>query len=372
MSPWDVPMVPMDVAGRLDRLRERMAAANLDLQLVTNLTNVRYLTGFTGSAGLLAVSPRRAVLVTDGRYADQAPAQVAAAGAAVDVEVSSVGQDAVAASALDGAPADAPVGLEADSVTWSAQRRYAEVFAGRELVATSRLVEDLRIRKDAGELDRMARAAAIADAALAEVRPMLGEEPTEREFGLALDTAIRRLGASGNSFETIVASGPNGALPHARPTDRRIVDGDLVVLDFGAVVDGYCSDMTRTIAVGDLTDQQERMVHAVAAAQQAGVDAVRAGVAARDVDRACRDVLEAAGLAEHFTHGTGHGVGLDIHEAPRVAATSDATLAPGFVVTVEPGVYLAPHGGVRIEDTVVVTSDGCTVLTTSPKTLPVG
>lgn len=371
------PLVSMDVAGRLDRLRARFDGDGADgavgggpgpieALVVTNLTNVRYLTGFTGSAGLLVVTADRAVLVTDGRYADQAPAQVAAAAAPVEVEVSTAGQDDIVAGVVGGR---ARVGLEADSVAWSTQRRYAGVLGGHEIVPTSGLVERLRIRKDAGEIDRMTRAAHIADAALARVRPMLLKRPTEREFGLALDTAIRALGASGNSFETIVASGPNGALPHARPTDRTIVDGDLVVLDFGAIVDGYCSDMTRTVAVGDLTETQLRMVESVGAAQRAGVEAVRAGATVKAVDEACRNVIDEFGWADRFTHGTGHGVGLDIHEAPRVSSLSDATLEPGFVVTVEPGVYIAPHGGVRIEDTVVVTETGCTVLTTSPKTL---
>ncbi len=359
-------LVPMDVAGRLGRLRGTFDGGGVDALIVTNLTNVRYLTGFTGSAGLVVVTPDRAVLVTDGRYGEQAPAQVAAAGAPVTVEVSGTEQDKIVASALTGA---GRVGLEAESIVWSAQRRYADLLAGHDVVATSGLVEQLRIRKDAGEIDRMTRAAHIADAALAQVRSMLLERPTEREFGLALDTAIRSLGASGNSFETIVASGPNGALPHARPTDRTIVDGDLVVLDFGAIVDGYCSDMTRTVAIGELTETQARMVESVAAAQRAGVETVRAGATSREVDQACRAVIDEYGWAERFTHGTGHGVGLDIHEAPRVSAVSDATLEPGFVVTVEPGVYIAPHGGVRIEDTVVVTETGCTVLTASPKTL---
>ena len=359
-------LVPMEVAARLERLRDRFDGSGVDALVVTNLTNVRYLTGFTGSAGLVVVTPDRAVLVTDGRYADQAPAQTAAAGVAIDIEVSSAEQDRIVVGALNGRQR---VGLEADSVVWSTQRRYSALLVGHDVVPTTGVVEALRIRKDAGEVDRMTRAAHIADAALAQVRPMLLERPTERGFGLALDTAIRALGASGNSFETIVASGPNGALPHARPTDRTISDGDLVVLDFGAVVDGYCSDMTRTVAVGDLSETQLRMVETVAAAQQAGVDAVRAGATAKDVDSACRAVIERSGWADRFTHGTGHGVGLDIHEAPRVSSVSDATLEPGFVVTVEPGVYIAPHGGVRIEDTVVVTETGCTVLTTSPKTL---
>ena len=362
-------MTPMDVAGRLPRLQHALGGAGVDALVVSNLTNIRYLSGFTGSAGLLIVAPGRSVLITDGRYADQAPQQVTAARSAVEIEIAGSDQDRVVSATLASARR---VGLEADTVTWATQRRYAELLGTAELVPTRDVVEHLRICKDAGEIERMTAAAHIADAALAEVAPMLSACPTELEFGLELDTAIRRLGASGNSFETIVASGANGALPHARPTNRVISEGDLVVLDFGAIVDGYCSDMTRTVGIGELSAMQQRMYDAVIEAQQAGVDAVRAGVAASVVDEACRSVLVRRELADHFTHSTGHGVGLDIHEAPRVSAVSDATLMAGSVVTVEPGVYVSPHGGVRIEDTVVVTETGCIPLTTTRKSLSLG
>ena len=196
---------------------------------------------------------------------------------------------------------------------------------------------------------------------------MLLDRPTERDCALALDHSIRLLGAADTSFETIVASGPNGALPHARPGERTIRDGDLVVIDFGALVEGYCSDMTRTVMVGEPTATQARMLAVVLEAQAAGVAAVVEGAEAKRVDAACRDVIDEAGWSDAFTHGTGHGVGLDIHEAPRVGKTSDAILGAGQVVTVEPGVYLASHGGVRIEDTVVVTPDGAEPLTLTPK-----
>jgi Xaa-Pro aminopeptidase len=190
---------------------------------------------------------------------------------------------------------------------------------------------------------------------------------SEREFALELETEMRRRGADGPSFETIVGSGPNGAKPHARPTDRVIEPGDLVVLDFGALVDGYHSDISRTVCVGEPTPTQLRMLEVVTASQAAGVGAVAAGVGAAEVDRVCRDVIADAGWGDAFVHGTGHGVGLDIHEAPRVGSSSDATLAAGHVVTVEPGVYLPEHGGVRVEDTLLVTADGARALTRSPK-----
>jgi Xaa-Pro aminopeptidase len=357
----------MDVAGRLARLADRLPEAGCDVLLVTHLTNIRYLTGFTGSAAMLLVTPEGKLFVTDGRYRDQAAEQLAATGVESRIEIGATAsaQRQIIATACRHVSS---VGLEADHVTWAQQREYeADWFGSAELVATRGLVEGLRSVKDDGEVARIEAACAIADAALAEVRPLLGRGVSERDFGLELDATMRRLGAEGPSFETIVASGPNGAKPHARPSSRVIGNGDLVVMDFGALVDGYHSDMTRTVAVGSLSPTQARMVDVVLSSQRAGVDAVTAGASASDIDRACRQVIEEAGWGEAFLHSTGHGVGLDIHEQPRVAASSDATLAPGNVVTVEPGVYLPEHGGVRIEDTVVVTDDGCRVLTTTPK-----
>jgi Xaa-Pro aminopeptidase len=359
-------LVPMAVPGRADRLRATLAGEPpCDALLVTSLVNIRYLTGFTGSAGLLVVRDDELVLVTDGRYRDQSAEQLAAAGVAARIEISNNDQRAIVQAAVAGV---ARLGLEADHVTWAQQRRWAdEWFPAAELVPTAGLVEGLRIAKDAGEVARIEAAAVIADHALAAVRPMLDESPTERQFALALDSEIRRLGAAGNSFETIAASGPNAAKPHARPGGRRIDRGDLVVIDFGAVVDGYCSDMTRTVMVGDPSPTQRRMLDVVTRAQQAGVAAVRAGVPVSEVDGACRAVIDEAGWGDAFLHATGHGVGLDIHEQPRVAATGDATLAAGQVVTVEPGVYLPEHGGVRVEDTLVVTAEGCRALTHTAK-----
>jgi Xaa-Pro aminopeptidase len=359
-----------DVAGRLARLRVALAGIGADALLVTARANVRYLSGFTGSAGALLVAAGRAVLVTDGRYRTQAGEQVATVGLGDAVEVVIGGveaqRDAVVRALRTGGVER--LGLEADHVTWSGSRRWERDVAPVEVVSTSGTVEALRQVKDAGELASMARAAAIADEALASVLGMLRAGPSEAEVALALDSAMRRLGAEDRAFETIVASGPNAAKPHARPTTRTIADGDPVVIDFGAVYEGYRSDMTRTFCVGGAPSaQMARVFEVVGAAQAAGVAAVRAGVEAQAVDRACRDVVAEAGWAEEFEHGTGHGVGLDIHEAPGVGPGSTAILGTGVVVTVEPGVYLAGIGGVRVEDTVVVTEDGCRPLTTFPK-----
>lgn len=359
----------METAERLGRLRDLLG--DVDGLVVSSLTNIRYLTGFTGSAGLLLVLGGDATLITDGRYASQSEEQLAASGVTTSIEIAAATKQAGVASAAVAGAGVRRLGLEAAHVSWATQRRYAsDWFAGVELEATVGLVEQLRRGKDAGELARIRRAAAIADAAFARVRPMLADGPTETDVALELDSAMRRLGATGPSFETIVAAGPNGARPHHRPSLRRIRGDEPIVVDFGAMVDGYASDMTRTVWVDDVASAElRRAVVVVAAAQRSGVAVVAAGVDAAAVDRACREVIAEAGWSERFVHGTGHGVGLDIHEAPSVAATSTDTLAAGHVVTVEPGVYLPGLGGVRIEDTVVVTADGCEPLTLTPKDL---
>lgn len=361
------PLAPLDVAGRLPRLRERLAAAGLPALLVTKRENVRYLTGFTGSAGVLLVTADDALLVTDGRYATQAEEQLGTSGvpARVRIGLTAAAQRELLAAAVRGHDR---VGLEEHSVTWADQREYAAAL-GAEVVPAGTPVEGLRRVKDAGELDRIRRACAIADDAFAAVVTRLAEGVTERQFALELEFAMRERGASGTSFDPIVAAGPNGAMPHARPTDRVIRRGELVVCDFGCVVDGYCSDMTRTVWVGDPGPEARRLFSVVLESQAAGRDAVAADVECAAVDKASRDVIAAAGLADAFSHSTGHGVGLEIHEAPRVASSARDTLLAGDVVTVEPGVYVPGVGGVRIEDTVVVTATGAEPLTLAPKEL---
>lgn len=362
-TPDELP--PMDVAGRADRLRATFDAAGVDALVVSNLTNVRYLTGFTGSAAVVLVSPDELVFVTDGRYRDQSADQLAGAGVPARIEVVAADPDGVVADAAAGI---GRLGLESQTVTWAQQRRWAaDLFTSGELIPTAGLVEELRLVKDPGEAARIRSACAIADAALAEVRPQLLDGPTEVEFGLVLDATMRRMGAADVSFETIVAAGPNGAKPHHHPSERRIAEGDLVVIDFGALVDGYHSDMTRTVAVGQVDEQRRRMLSVVLESQDAGVEAVAAGATAAEVDAICRSVIDEAGWGDAFLHSTGHGVGLDIHEEPRVSSRSTATLVAGHVVTVEPGVYLPDVGGVRIEDTVLVTESGCDRLTLAPK-----
>jgi Xaa-Pro aminopeptidase len=387
MSP-DPELEPLEVAGRLDRLRSLLADAGPDGRpveglLVTTPANIRWLTGFSGSAGLLLVTAGRAVLTTDGRYRTQSSEQLAEAGVDGDVEVQIGGVQAQREALRLGAAGLTEVGLEAENVTWSSQRTWAELLAPVAPVPTRGLVERLRMVKDAGEVARMARAASIADEALAAVLPLLAEagsgragtdaaELTESRFAAALDHAMRERGAEDRAFETIVASGDNSAKPHARPGSRPIRPGDPVVVDFGAVFDGYRSDMTRTFCVGGPpTGELATVFQVVAESQRVGVARVEPGVTAGAVDQACRDAIAASGWAERFEHGTGHGVGLDIHEGPSVGPGSTAILEPGTVVTVEPGVYLPGTGGVRIEDTLVVTEHGSRPLTRFPKEVAV-
>ncbi len=364
-TPATAPLPPISVTGRLDRLRAAFDEHDVDALVVTTLPNIRYLTGFSGSAAVLVVTKELSVLTTDGRYRTQSAEQLRQFGAAeVEVRIGTGAEQRDAArTALQGAGAGR-IGLEAGNVTWSGQRAWADVLGADTLVPTSNAVEALRERKDAAEIARMERAAAIADAALFEVLPLMSQGVTEEHFALELDTAMRRGGAEGTAFDTIVASGENSAKPHHHPGPRRIGGGDPVVVDFGAMFEGYRSDMTRTFCVdAEPEGELARIFSVVQTSQAAGAAAVRPGIGVKDVDDVCRQIIADAGWAERFEHGTGHGVGLDIHEAPTVSQLGTAILAPGFVVTVEPGVYVPGHGGVRVEDTLVVTEDGARPLT---------
>lgn len=368
MTVSTAPLAPLDVASRVGRLQARFDEAALDALLVTKLANVRYLTGFTGSAGVLLVTRDGALFVTDGRYTQRATEELAAAGVRAQIEIGLTG--AAQRDLLVGAvPAGSRLGLEEQSITWGQQIDYATAFAGVELVPAGAPVEGLRRMKDAGEVDRIRRACAIADDAFQALLPRLSAGLTERAFALELEFAMRERGASGNSFDPIIASGPNGSRPHHMPSDRVIERNELVVCDFGCIVEGYCSDMTRTVSIGDPGSDARHLFDVVLESQAAGRAAVAVDTACADVDRASRDVIASAGWADAFSHSTGHGVGLEIHEAPRVASTAGDTLLLNDVVTVEPGVYLPGIGGVRIEDTLVVGADGPEALTLTGKEL---
>jgi Xaa-Pro aminopeptidase len=356
----------MSLAHRAERVRAELG--DVDALLVSDLTNIRWLTGFTGSNGWVVLTADALTLVTDGRYGDQAAQQLERAG--VEGRVSVGVNGALVQSIADACAPHGRIGFEAAHVSFQSHGQYSAAIAG-ELVPTVGLVETQRRRKDADEIEAMARACAIADRALAEVAPLLGTGLTEAEVRNLLEIRMRELGATGPSYETIVATGPHhAALPHHRPTSARIEQGHTVIIDVGALVDGYHSDMTRSFVVGEPSAQQLELYELVLRAQVAGVAAVRAGVRTAEVDAVCRGIISDAGYGEWFSHGTGHGVGLLIHEDPYVSRVSDARLQVGDVVTVEPGVYHVGFGGFRVEDLVVVTSDGCRVLTSSPKDSP--
>lgn len=357
----------MSPAGRVARVRDRLG--DLPALLISDLTNIRWLTGFSGSSGWVVLTRDALTLVTDGRYGEQAAQQMAAAGVPGEVLV---GRSAEATMAHLGAltAAHATVGFEAAHVSYQQHAAWAAAFS-TSLRPSSGIVGAERRVKDDGEIEAMARACRIADQALAEVAPLLDSGLTEAQVRNLLEIRMRELGASGPSYDTIVATGPtNAALPHHRPTDTPIRPGDTVIIDVGALVDGYHSDMTRTFVIGEPSGLQRELYELVLAAQVAGVAAVGPGVSCRDLDAVCRTVIADAGYGDWFSHGTGHGVGLLIHEDPYSNATSAATLQVGDVVTVEPGVYREGFGGIRVEDLVVVTSTGCRVLTASPKDSP--
>ena len=352
---------------RSKRLSELLPDARIDVMMVTDIVNVRYLTGYTGSNGLALIGPQTRTFITDFRYVEQAAEEVHPS-----FERRRAPLDLLEA-VPDALPSDiARLGFEDAQLSVRQHERLRELLAERlELVAAGTLVEQLRALKEPEEVEAIRKAAALADDAFERVIAGGVVGRTEREVALALEWEMLEHGARAPSFPSIVATGPNGALPHHSRRDVQIQHGDMVVIDWGAQVDGYCSDCTRTIAGGHPSAEAEEVYELVLEAQLAGMAAVRAGASARQVDATARVVIEAAGYGEQFGHGLGHGVGLDIHEGPRLSQRSDCALKAGNVVTIEPGVYLPHRFGVRIEDMVVVTDDGCEVLTSVGKELRV-
>jgi Xaa-Pro dipeptidase len=362
--------MPETHVRRRAALRSRLRERDLDALLVVDMRNVRYLTGFTGSNAALLVhagGDDGTAFCTDGRYLTQSARQVP------DLERVIERPCPPALAALAGAKGYRRTGFESHRVTVDDLDVLAEQAENVELVRAPGLVEEQRVVKDDDEIEALRMACAAADRALADLIEQGGLRPgrTEREVARELETRMLDYGAAGPSFDTIVAAGANSAIPHHRPTDAELAVGDLVKLDFGALVDGYHSDMTRTFVLGAPADWQRELYELVAAAQAAGRAALRVGTAVADVDAAARGVVEAAGHGDDFLHGLGHGVGLEIHEAPSLAKTGEGTLSAGMAVTVEPGVYLSGKGGVRIEDTLVVRDGDPELLTLTTKQLVV-
>jgi Xaa-Pro aminopeptidase len=355
---------PFGSPSRPTRLLDEITPV-AELMLITSMVNVRYLTGFTGSAGAVLIGPDTRVFLTDFRYREQSAVEVPDT-----FERCIVSGDIFAEIGRRMPGGELRLGFEDDEMTVRDHAKLGESLPDHvTLVAAGSPTEALRMVKDAEEIARIRAAAQLADAALREVMEQGLAGRTEAEVARAIEDAMRRRGASGASFETIVAAGPHGALPHANPRNVVIGEAELVVIDWGAVLDGYCSDCTRTFATGELPESAQVVYDLVRAAQLVGLDAVRPGADGRDVDAAARATIEAAGHGEHFGHSLGHGVGLEVHELPRLSQRSQETLAPGNIVTVEPGVYLPGAFGVRIEDLCLVTESGCEILTDIPKEL---
>jgi len=359
----------MDFHERQSKLHGQLALARLDGLLVSHLPNIRYLCGFTGSAGFLLVEPGGSVFFTDVRYDTQAHEEVKTGKVVIARKsvLETVGQLLGRRKRRTRAWT---LGIEADHCTVAEKKRLSAALpSGVRLKDSPGIVERQRMVKDADELDAIRSAvrlgAKIFDRALEVLRPGVKEVEVAAEMELAARTA----GAEEMSFPTIIASGARSALPHGRASSQPIPANAFVVCDFGVILSGYCSDQTRTVWVGDKSDEARRAYEAVREAQQAAVNAVRPGVTVGEVDEAARKVLRKAGLGRYFTHSTGHGVGLEIHEIPRVAHGQTEVLQPGMVITIEPGVYFPGQWGVRIEDMVAVTSDGCEVMTPTRRDL---
>jgi Xaa-Pro aminopeptidase len=367
-------VVRPDWPGRLQRVRAEAITAGLDAFLISSPLNIYYLTGFNATAGLLVVTPQAATLLADGRYDVGARRWLSEAGPGASISVERVDQryDLTLALVLGRLGGRLRVGFEAGHVTVSTLQSWQRGIEGVEWLATDEVVERGRIIKDAFEQQLYRNAGERLAAVARQLGQLATRGATERAVARAIDDALLDAGFSKPAFPTIVASGPNSALPHARPGERALAEGDLVVLDFGGALDGYCVDLTRTAAVGRASSRALELYASVRAAHGAAIAAVQPGVDASAIDAAARDVLDARGLGPAFSHGTGHGLGLEIHEAPRIARAgvgAPGRIEVGMVFTIEPGAYLEAVGGVRLEDDVLVTMAGCEVLTDAPRDL---
>lgn len=360
----------MDFAGRLQSLQQEVTRLKFDTLLVTHSPNIRYLCGFTGSAGALLVGASGFVFFTDGRYSQQAHDEVRGAKIRIarKAPLTAAGEWLKRKWRSSSHHHRRSLGIEGEYLTVAERQRLADLLQGnvRSREAPP-LVERARMVKDASEIESIRSAvttgAHLFDRALQVIRPGI----SELEVAAEMEYAARKAGVDGMSFDTIIASGVRSALPHGRASTALIPPRGFVVCDFGVILHGYCSDRTRTVWVGSASQEARRIYTAVLEAQQAAIDGVRPGIAVGRVDHAARKVLKKHGLAGNFTHSTGHGVGLEIHEAPRVAKGQQEVLRPGMVFTIEPGVYLRGKWGVRIEDMVVVTEHGCEVLAPNQK-----
>lgn len=348
--------------SRLKRLRSKMALENIDAFLVVRPENRRYLSGFTGSAGMLLITQDKAWLVTDFRYLEQAAAQ------APEFQVVKSGNEPFKALAELGQDLKV-LAFEGDFLTFEDYSKLEQALVQTRLVSRPELINHLRSVKEPSEIELIKQAVRIADDAFTEILQFVAVGQSEEEISLHLEFTMRQAGASGPSFDFIAASGWRSAMPHGVASSKRVQQGEFLTLDYGAVYQGYCSDITRTLCLGEPDEKQRAIYELVRAANRAGIEAVRPGRTGKEIDAVARQLIEDAGYGEYFGHGLGHSVGLAIHEGPNLSPREDRVLEPGMVVTVEPGIYIPDFGGVRIEDMVLVTEQGCEVLTNAPKDL---
>lgn len=348
---------------RLARLRQKMSAKGISHLYITKPENRYYLSGFTGTAGVLLIGQATADFLTDFRYIEQVKTQSPHFNVVKVEQLSPVGL----LSEILGKYKGAKLAFEAADLSYKKYQELEHGLPGIELVPCEGLVEELRLIKDETEIKIIRQAMAIGDKAFAHILQYIKPGISELALALELEFFMRKLGASGTAFATIMASGPRAALPHGVASDRQLQAGDLLTMDFGALYQGYNSDMTRTVVLGQPDQRQLEIYNIVLEAQRAGLAAVKAGISAKEVDAAARQVITGYGYGGFFGHGTGHGVGIAIHENPSLNTKDETLLQPGMVVTIEPGIYLPQWGGVRIEDSVLVTANGCEILTSSPK-----
>lgn len=352
--------------SRIEKIIQGMNEQGVDVLLLMRQANIRYVSGFTGSDSYVLLAPRGKIFITDSRYTEQAEKECP--GFEIYEHRNDRTLDETIAEICQSLKIKR-LGFEDNFITFNLYDKIRQSLGEVDFIPTSGIVENVRSVKDDYEIELIKKACQIADEAFAEILPFLKPGNREKDIERELEYLLKKKGAFSVSFPSIVASGPRSSLPHAIPGERQIEQGDFITLDFGAVYEGYCSDMTRTVVVGVPNTKQREIYETVKRAQEAGVRGVRAGMRGIDVDKIARDIIEDAGYGEYFGHGLGHGIGLEIHEEPNLNKRNEKELPAGAVVTVEPGIYLPDWGGVRIEDSVLVTPNGCEILTHSTKEL---
>ena len=350
--------------NRINQVIQKLDEHNLDSLYVTNITNVRYLSGFTGSAGSMLISKEKSYFFTDGRYTEQVKNQVQNSQIFItgSTHVKEIYNQKIIKN-------NSRVGFEANHVSYSLYRCLVGQFPNTTWISTENIVEHIAAVKDINEIDSLKTAIQITDKVFDEILTLLAPGVSESKIAATISYKFKEYGADGDSYDPIVASGWRSALPHATPTEKKLEKGDFVVMDFGALYNGYHADMTRTVLIGKATQKHRDIYSIVSDSQIAGIKKAKAGVTGADVDKACRDVIEKAGYGKFFTHSTGHGIGLEVHTLPRLSSANKTKLLENYVVTIEPGIYIPKWGGVRIEDDCLLAKDSCIPLNKSTKEL---